>query len=123
MSDHSGKCFYCNSVGAPRFELGTSCSQSRRASQAALRPEQVGETACKDSCYQHHIVSAIAGRILLVLSPCKALLLITFRILNQLAQPLKFLVIAEVNDDLATASTGLPNVDLGAQKDSHLLFE
>lgn len=25
-------------VGAPRFELGTSCSQSRRASQAALRP-------------------------------------------------------------------------------------
>ena len=25
-------------VGAPRFELGTSCSQSRRANQAALRP-------------------------------------------------------------------------------------
>ncbi len=27
-----------NSVGAPRFELGTSCSQSRRANRAALRP-------------------------------------------------------------------------------------
>ena len=26
-------------VGAPRFELGTSCSQSRRANQAALRPD------------------------------------------------------------------------------------
>ena len=25
-------------VGAPRFELGTSCSQSRRADQTTLRP-------------------------------------------------------------------------------------
>jgi hypothetical protein len=27
------------SVGAPRFELGTSCSQSRRAGRTALRPD------------------------------------------------------------------------------------
>ena len=29
---------FTNLVGAPRFELGTSCSQSKRSSQAELRP-------------------------------------------------------------------------------------
>ncbi len=32
-------------IGAPRFELGTSCSQGRRANQAALRPDSIKKTA------------------------------------------------------------------------------
>ena len=35
----AGSCRRNSRVGAGRFELPTSCSQSRRASQAALRPE------------------------------------------------------------------------------------
>jgi hypothetical protein len=38
-------------VGLPRFELGTSCSQSRRANQAALQPvSRRGQTRTGDPC-------------------------------------------------------------------------
>ena len=39
-------CRFAAKIGATRFELVTSCSQGRRANQAALRPALRSSVAC-----------------------------------------------------------------------------
>ena len=44
-------------VGATRFERATSCSQSRRSSQAELRPDSLrrGVYTCEQVCWERHL--------------------------------------------------------------------
>jgi hypothetical protein len=47
-------------VGAVRFELTTSCTRNKRASQATLRPEPKNKQTLEDWCQSANIKSAIS---------------------------------------------------------------
>ena len=107
-------------VGAGRFELPTSCSQSRRASQAALRPEIESREIYSQFLLELTAAFMLTGSVRLSnrrldqLGGFSAGLGI-FWLTNMISQPLEFIMVGKVNDDPSATLVGLSQIHFRSQ--------